>query len=249
MLYGGGSGEPNRADSFSAGVIDTIVAEVQNVPGDDRCVLLLGYEPQMEDMFQVCSTLDQIILCLISAQNSNPGLSRRFDSENPFRFQDFSDPELLEIFAYKSKQQDIIATDAAKKVVSDVLSRARMRPKFGNGGEVENLLTRAKINYQKRQSALPFHERRHDAVLEPVDIDPDFDRVNNSAANLAKLFEDVVDSDKIIKKLEGYQSIARRYRAMGKEPREAKDLIPTCFVFKGPPGPSNCLTSNVDNDL
>lgn len=54
MLYkGGGSDELKHTDSFSASVIDTIVAEVQNVPGDDRCVLLLGYEPQMADMFQV----------------------------------------------------------------------------------------------------------------------------------------------------------------------------------------------------
>jgi hypothetical protein len=29
-------------------VIDTIVAKVQGVPGDDRCVLLLGYKEEME---------------------------------------------------------------------------------------------------------------------------------------------------------------------------------------------------------
>ncbi len=45
---GGGNG-----DTFKTAVIDTIVAEVQNVPGEDRCVLLLGYKPQMEEMFQV----------------------------------------------------------------------------------------------------------------------------------------------------------------------------------------------------
>lgn len=53
MLYGGskeGQGGPNN---FQAAVIDTIVAEVQNVPGDDRCVLLLGYEKEMKEMFQV----------------------------------------------------------------------------------------------------------------------------------------------------------------------------------------------------
>jgi hypothetical protein len=30
-------------DPYKTAVIDTIVAEVQSVPGDDRCVLLLGY--------------------------------------------------------------------------------------------------------------------------------------------------------------------------------------------------------------
>lgn len=50
MLYSGkGSG-----DSFKTTVIDTIVAEIQSVPGEDRCVLLLGYKEQMEEMFQAC---------------------------------------------------------------------------------------------------------------------------------------------------------------------------------------------------
>jgi hypothetical protein len=51
MLFGGQAG--GNTDSFKTAVIDTIVAEVQSVPGDDRCVLLLGYEAQMLEMFQV----------------------------------------------------------------------------------------------------------------------------------------------------------------------------------------------------
>lgn len=51
MLY---SGKSHGQDSFKTTVIDTIVAEIQSVPGEDRCVLLLGYKEQMEEMFQVC---------------------------------------------------------------------------------------------------------------------------------------------------------------------------------------------------
>jgi hypothetical protein len=47
----GSMGEAST-DPYKAAVIDTIVAEVQSVPGDDRCVLLLGYKDQMEEMFQ-----------------------------------------------------------------------------------------------------------------------------------------------------------------------------------------------------
>ena len=56
MLYGGsaGSGVGNQTDIYKTAVIDTIVAEVQSTPGEDRCVLLLGYKDQMEEMFQVC---------------------------------------------------------------------------------------------------------------------------------------------------------------------------------------------------
>jgi len=52
MLYGRGSSS-SGGDSYKTAVIDTIVAEVQSVPGEDRCVLLLGYKDQIVEMFQV----------------------------------------------------------------------------------------------------------------------------------------------------------------------------------------------------
>lgn len=55
----GGTG--NQSDPCKTAVIDTLVAEIQSVPGEDRCVLLLGYKDQMTTMFQ----------------NANSGLSRR----------------------------------------------------------------------------------------------------------------------------------------------------------------------------
>lgn len=53
MLYGGTGDTGNRNDPYKTAVIDTIVAEVQSVPGEDRCVLLLGYKDQIIEMFQV----------------------------------------------------------------------------------------------------------------------------------------------------------------------------------------------------
>ena len=47
------SGTASSADPYKTAVIDTIVAEVQSEAGEDRCVLLLGYRAQMEEMFQV----------------------------------------------------------------------------------------------------------------------------------------------------------------------------------------------------
>jgi hypothetical protein len=55
MLYGGGGDVGKQNDQFKTTVIDTIVAEVQSVPGEDRCVLLLGYRDQIVEMFQVSS--------------------------------------------------------------------------------------------------------------------------------------------------------------------------------------------------
>ena len=48
MLY-----SKSTQDPYKTSVIDTMVAEIQSVPGEDRCVLLLGYKEQMEEMFQV----------------------------------------------------------------------------------------------------------------------------------------------------------------------------------------------------
>src|SRR6266536_730124 len=92
MLYSGG-GSSNAADMYKNAVIATIVAEVQSVPGEDRCVLLLGYEPQMVEMFQ----------------NVNPGLTRRFQLSDAFRFEDFTDPELQDILQLKLHKQGLSA--------------------------------------------------------------------------------------------------------------------------------------------
>jgi hypothetical protein len=166
----------------------------------------------------------------------NPGLSRRFAIEDAFRFEDFSESELLDILNLKLKQQDLDASKDAKVVAIDVLSRARNRPNFGNGGEVENLLSKAKNNYQSRQAALPVDQRAMDVVFQPVDFDPNFDRAARSDQNLQELFADVIGCDKIVEKLREYQNIARVIQQRGQDIRSARDLIPTTFQFKGPPG-------------
>ncbi|EKM60623.1 uncharacterized protein PHACADRAFT_133236 [Phanerochaete carnosa HHB-10118-sp] len=219
-LYGsGGAGRGKQSDPYRTAVIDTIVADVQSTPGEDRCVLMCGYEERMREMFQ----------------NVNPGLSRRFAIEDASRFNDFTDSELLEILNLKLKDQDLDATPEAKRVALDMLSRARDRPHFGNGGEVENMLGKAKNNYQSRQSKLPASERSFDVVFEPFDFDPDFDRAESSDTNLRKLFEDMVGCEKVVEKLQEYQNIARVTKQRGREARKARHLIPTNFVFKGPP--------------
>ncbi|KAJ7707708.1 P-loop containing nucleoside triphosphate hydrolase protein [Mycena rosella] len=216
MLYSGGDTGPQN-DPYKTAVIDTIVAEIQSVPGEDRCVLMLGYEDQMTEMFQ----------------NVNPGLSRRFNIESAFRFEDFTDPELLDILNLKLQAQHLDATNAAKAVAIDVLGKARIRPNFGNAGEVENLLGQAKKRYQTRQNALAPQNRSFDVVFESQDFDPEFDRNSHASTNLAKLFEDVVGCEDIIAKLAKYQATANTAKLRG---MDVRNLIPTNWVFKGPPG-------------
>jgi len=70
---------------FKTSVIDTIVAEIQNVPGEDRCVLMLGYTNKMEQFIK----------------NANPGLARRFALDDAFVFADYKDSELMQILNMK----------------------------------------------------------------------------------------------------------------------------------------------------
>jgi transcriptional regulator with AAA-type ATPase domain len=145
----------------------------------------------------------------------------------------------LQALEWKLKDQDLTATDHAKKVAIEVLSRLKNRPNFGNIGEVENLLGKAKIRYQERQSSLPFSQRSPDAPFEPQDFDPDFNRSKQASTNLKKLFSDVVGCEDIVNKLAQYQRMAQTAKARKHDPR---DLVPTNFVFKGPPGRSTLQT-------
>lgn len=64
---------------------------------------------------------------------------RRFAIENAFRFEDFTDQELLKILDQKLRKQDLAATQQAKAVAMEVLGRGRIRPNFGNAGEVMSI--------------------------------------------------------------------------------------------------------------
>lgn len=217
-LYGGMS---STSDPYKTAVIDTIVAEVQSVPGDDRCVLLLGYKDQMEEMFQ----------------NVNPGLSRRFPMASSFQFEDFDSGELQRILDLKLKKQGFGATDQAKRVAMEVLERARNRPNFGNAGEVDIMLDAAKSRHQTRFSR---NEARFASTFDAFDFDPDFDRAERDDTNIVKLFEGTVGTEDTISLLQGYQQTVKTMKSLQMDPKEN---IPFNFLFRGPPGTGKTTTA------
>lgn len=221
-LYGGSGGRSGSvSDPYKSAVIDTIVAEVQSVPGDDRCVLLLGYKDQTEDMLQ----------------NVNPGLARRFPLASAFVFEDFTDDELREILDLKLKQQGFGATNQAKQVAMEMLQRARNRPNFGNAGEIDIILDTAKARQQRRISG---KRQASSTTFEAVDFDPNFDRAMRSETNIKKLFEGDVGREQVIEILEDYQSIVRKVKDLDMDPKEN---IPFNFLFRGPPGTGKTTTA------
>ncbi|RYP80552.1 hypothetical protein DL769_002400 [Monosporascus sp. CRB-8-3] len=213
----GGRVGGGHKDPFKTAVIDTIVAEVQNTPGEDLCVLLLGYQEQMEEMMN----------------HSNPGLARRFRLSDAFYFDDFSDADLMRVLDLKLRKQGLKATDDAKRTAIEVLARERDRPHFGNAGAVENMISRAKELEQKRTSAAGAENVNPDITFLPQDFDEDYDRAKGAGFSCRDLFADIVGCERLIDQLEKYHRIAKNMKAHGKDPRTQ---IPFSFLFKGPPG-------------
>ena len=226
---GGRVGGGNK-DPFKTAVIDTIVAEVQSTPGEDLCVLLLGYQEQMEDMLN----------------NSNPGLARRFRLSDAFYFHDFSDGDLMRVLDFKLSKQGLKATENARRVAIEVLARERDRPHFGNAGAVENMISRAKELEQERTSAAETDKANPYITFLPQDFDEDYDRANSGSSSCRDLFADIVGCEKLIDELEKYQRIAKNMKAHGKDPRTQ---IPMAFLFKGPPGKRVKFRMNTHSNL
>ena len=95
------------------------------------------------------------------------------------------------------------------------------------------MLGLAKDRHQSRKMSGDPSQRRYDITFEPQDFDPDFRRGESASTNLHDLFQDVVGCEDVIEKLAGYQQVAYNMKSRG---RQSRGLIPTNFLFKGPPG-------------
>ncbi|CAG8948628.1 unnamed protein product [Penicillium salamii] len=223
MLYPGSqSGTGRDTDVFRTAVIDTLVAELDNAPGNDRCVILLGYEEPMQEMFR----------------KSNPGLARRFALNDAFHFTDFTVKQLGEILDLKIKGQGLQATDEARDVALQMLEQACHRPNFGNGGEVENLISQAKDAYEKR--AVNTAQFSSTVVFTPGDFDLHHDRHLKAAARCKAHFQDMIGVDDFVHQFQQYQAAVATMRRRGVDPRP---YIPFTFVFQGPPGTGKTSTA------
>ncbi|KAE8444453.1 hypothetical protein EG329_000544 [Mollisiaceae sp. DMI_Dod_QoI] len=212
-MFHPGDGVTSQQDSFRAAVVDTLVAEVQGIPGDDRCVILLGYQDKMDTMFR----------------NVNEGLARRFQTH--VHFPNYTVDQLIQILNLKMQDQNLKATPAALEVAKDIFTRALQRPDFSNGGEVNSCLQTALKNSRKRQLQLPVSERRCDSDLEPQDFDPDYIRNKTAFTNCRDALQLDVDTS-VIDVLERYREQIQATYQRGIDPR---GFIHTNFIFKGGP--------------
>ena len=104
--------------------LDTLVERVQGTVGEDFAVILCGYETEMREML-----------------NCNPGLPRRFRSEDAFMFADYNDEQLVSIMMERAQFNNLYVTkEIVMSCVTNVLAKQRAKPNFGNVGAINNLL-------------------------------------------------------------------------------------------------------------
>ncbi|KAI1120643.1 P-loop containing nucleoside triphosphate hydrolase protein [Nemania abortiva] len=223
----------SNSDKMLFEILDTLVSGTSADPGQDRCIILVGYAEQMRDLFY----------------KSNPGLRSRFPLESTTELGDYDLSQLMEILDLKLKTDGIGATEGAKEVASQILARARHRPGFGNVYEVHNLVSRAwasKRRVMKQRKRFDSDETPEDDEsdeqdeLTPEDFDPNWDRLSAAGLNCQEQFKDYVGFEMIVEKFQELQETVVGMRLYGRDPRPH---IPFTFVFKGPPGTGKTSTA------
>ena len=115
-------------------VLDTIVGCLPGKPGADIVVIMAGYRGVMDE--------------LISKQND--GLASRFNSHDPFVFEDFNDEQLMEIMTRFCRKKSIVAKMGTKGFAVQKVSQMRALPKFGNARVLENYVAEAIVRMGAR---------------------------------------------------------------------------------------------------
>lgn len=187
--------------------LDTIVEQVHGNAGDDIAVVMIGYKPQMMKMLR----------------EQNPGLTRRFDPDSAFEFDDFNDRELLSIFSAACNRSAVVAPFAVKQHAVRMLAKRRRLPNFGNAGVVNNLVGSAKRRMLKRIGAHSGAVRR----LELIDIDEGYGDTRDPLSALDELEESPVR--------EWLEGVGKKIAVRRKE-GETLDGLVTNLIFTGAPG-------------
>lgn len=112
-------------DSYASEAIDAIVGQTELPANTQTAIILAGYLEPMRDFL-----------------GTNPGLARRFPTT--ILFPDYSDDECLEILKRwfvrtQSGQTLPIEMDGLCDTILSAIGQRRVRPHFGNAGDIEEL--------------------------------------------------------------------------------------------------------------
>jgi hypothetical protein len=189
------------------------------VPGDDRCAILCGYPNEMKNYIL----------------NTNAGIQRRFQYDNSFVFEDYSSEDLGKILLSVAKSKGLKISAEAKAAALSVLEKKRMKPNFGNGGDVVTLLTQATESSVKRTDLLSKGAAASSSssiTLIPEDFDSNL-KDSPASLNPASLFDKLIGCDGVKEQITDMQAIIEDALSDNRNPLEDIGLN---FKFVGPPG-------------
>ena len=206
--------DPARGSgTFGAEVLDVILEKVEANAGSDMCVILAGYKSHMEQLFR---------------NVQNPGLKRRFNLGEAFLFEDFTDEEIRLVLKRQIVQAELYAAPATLDHAVALISQKRLEEGFGNAGEAEQMLTRAKLRHSARLSA------GQNVTDMKLLLPEDFDGEITSLEKAREAFADLQNIDHVMSVLNSYEAMCCVADDEG-TPRH--ELLSDChMLFLGPPG-------------
>ena len=194
--------------SYGHEAIAELVARVQGTPGSDQCVIMTGYERQMTEMFE----------------NSNDGLKRRFQAQNPVRFEDFADDVLVNMLRGKCRERKIGFRYQVQLDAALYFGRQRLLPAFGNAGLVDTMFAEALVRLQRDNTT----DLQSQHLMDPVP----------QKADIKAILSGVVGCEPVFEQLRSIFNAVQHYRDTNPQASiaEIRQELKLNFLFVGRPG-------------
>ncbi len=212
-------------DQFGQEAVTTLLKRLEDDRGRFVCVVA-GYAAEMGDWLK-----------------ANPGLPRRF----PYRFTlpDYTDAELAEIFRGMAKERGLRLAPGADEAVRAACRtlRARATKRFGNAGEVRNLLEVV----ERRAAARGRRAGADDGTITAADVAGDEASEVNVEAALAGLraeldrFVGLHDVKQALVRLAAVMSIEREVQLTG----GGRGAPAVHWLFAGNPGTGKTVVARL----